>query len=363
MRASGNQLSWGVGLKVKVGHFVSLGIGGADRAAYNLAVGLKSIGSAPVIFYSTKSLPSRTPDQDPELPLLDILSLYQGEFETHQIEGVEDLNKFELDILHTHQSGDAHWLLPGLENLDRGFRIVETNFHGLQQTPADFRIFPTNSLMRWRGIRPSKNNQVIPNAIRRPLSTDSYRGHLGISPDTIVLGRLARADDSVFSANLLKTYLSIRRFRKVVLVWVGASNQSRSMSNNLGIKDIIWVDPVMEPESVSKWMNTFDIFCHFNKLGETFGNSVAEAMMHGLPVVSLAGTILYPQAQGEVMGEDSKVFYLRPAATRALARLIDDPLTRRRAGEANKSRAVQLFSPEAVASQVGTVYERLLGRP
>jgi glycosyltransferase involved in cell wall biosynthesis len=348
---------------MKVGHFVSLGIGGADRAAYNLAIGLKSIGSAPVIFYSKNSIPSRTPDQDAELPLLNILSLYKGDFDLHQIEGVEDFNKFGLDILHTHQSGDAHWLLPGLENLERGFKIVETNFHGFQQTPADFRIFPSKSLMRWRRIRPSEDNQVIPNAILKPLSNDSYREDLGISPDTIVLGRLARADNSVFSANLLKTYQSIRGLGKVALVWVGASRQSRSISNDLGIKDVFWVDPVKEPESVSKWMNTFDIFCHFNKLGETFGNSVAEAMMHGLPIVSLAGTILYPQAQGEVLGQDSRIFYSRFSANRALARLIDQPFARQRLGDANKARAIQFFSPEAVAHQVTAIYERLLAKP
>jgi len=347
---------------LKVGHFVSLGIGGADRAAYNLAVGLKSIGSAPVIFYSKNSIPSRTPDQDAELPLLNILSLYQEDFHVHQIEGVKDFSKFGLDILHTHQSGDAHWLLPGLENLERDFKIVETNFHGFQQTPADFRIFPTKSLMKWRRIRASEYNQVVPNAILKPLSNSSYRADLGISSDTIVLGRLARADDSVFSANLLKTYRSIRGFRDVALVWVGASRQSRSMGKDLGIKDIIWVDPVKEPESVSKWMNTFDIFCHFNKLGETFGNSVAEAMMHGLPVVSLAGTILYPQAQGEVLGQNSGVFYSRMSANRALVRLIDEPLSRQKLGDANKARAVQFFSPEAVAHQVTAIYERLLAK-
>jgi glycosyltransferase involved in cell wall biosynthesis len=348
---------------MKVGHFVSMGIGGADRAAYNLAIGLKSIGSAPVIFYSKNSIPSRTPDQDAELPLLNILSLYQGGFDVHQIEGVGDFNKFGLDILHTHQSGDAHWLLPGLENLERDFKIVETNFHGFQQTPADFRIFPTKSLMKWRGIRPSEHNQVVPNAILRPLSNDSHRANLGISPDTLVLGRLARADDSVFSSSLLKTYRSIRELRNVALVWVGASRQSRSVSHQLGIKDVFWVDPVMEPESVSKWMNTFDIFCHFNKLGETFGNSVAEAMMHGLPVVSLAGTILYPQAQREVLGQNSRVFYSRLSANQALTRLIDQPLSRQRLGHANRARAIQFFSPEAVAHQVTAVYEQLLSKP
>jgi glycosyltransferase involved in cell wall biosynthesis len=109
-------------------------------------------------------------------------------------------------------------------------------------------------------------------------------------------------------------------------------------------------------------MNTFDIFCHFNKLGETFGNTVAEAMMHGLPVVSLAGTILYPQAQGEVLGHDSRVFYSRLRANRALLRLIDAPFARKRLGDTNKVRANQFFSPEAVAHQVTAIYERLLAK-
>ena len=348
---------------MKVGHFVSLGIGGADRAAYNLAVGLKSIGYAPTIFYSKNSLPTRTADQDPVLPLLNILSLYEGKFEVHEIEVVEDLNEFELDILHTHQSGDANWLLPGLENLDRNFKIVETNFHGLRKTPADFRIYPTESLMKWRGIRPAKDNEVIPNAILRPLSSDSFRADLGIPPDTVVLGRVARADDSVFSANLLKTFRSLRRRKRISLVWLGASSQARAISNKLGIKDVFWVDPVREPDMVSKWMNTFDIFCHFNKLGETFGNAVAEAMMHGLPVVSLAGSILYPQAQADVLGKDTKIFHSRLAATRALEILVDQPLMRNGVGETNKARAMNLFSPEAVAGQVMTVYEQTLAKP
>jgi glycosyltransferase involved in cell wall biosynthesis len=131
------------------------------------------------------------------------------------------------------------------------------------------------------------------------------------------------------------------------------------VADALGIKDVLWVNPVKDPESVSKWMNTFDIFCHFNKLGETFGNSVAEAMMHGLPVVSLAGTVLYPQAQQEVLGVDSKIYYSKSGATRALNRLIDEPLTRKRLGEANEYRAKNLFAPEEVARQVVSVYRRL----
>ena len=344
---------------MKVGHFVSMGIGGADRAAYNLALGLKSIGSAPVIFYSNNSIPSRTPDQDPKQPLLNILSLYEKDFEVHKIDKVSDLNAFGLDILHTHRSGEDHWLLPDLGKLDREFKIVETNFHGKLETPADFRIFPSIALMKWKRIRKTESNAVIPNAILTPLSTDSFRAELGIDPKTVVLGRLARADNSVFSPSLLKAYKQLRKEHPVKLIWVGASEQAKQWGFKLGLNDVHWVDPVKDPELVSKWMNTFDVFCHFNKLGETFGNTVAEAMMHGLPVVSLAGSPLYPQAQREVLWPGARVHRTLINSKRELRRLAESLTTREAIGARNYARARDTYSPEVVSLEVRSTYERL----
>jgi glycosyltransferase involved in cell wall biosynthesis len=344
---------------LKVGHFVSLGIGGADRAAYNLAVGLKSNGSAPVIFYSKHSIPSRTPDQDPKQPLLNILSLYEKDFEVHEIDEVKDLNTFGLDILHTHRSGEDHWLLPELEKLDRKFKIVETNFHGKLETPADFRIFPSGALMKWNRIKKTESNAVIPNAILPPLSAESFRSELGIDAETVVLGRLARADNSVFSPSLLKAYKQLRKEHPVKLIWVGASEQAKQWAIKLGLNDVHWVDPVKDPKIVSKWMNTFDVFCHFNKLGETFGNTVAEAMMHGLPVVSLAGSPLYPQAQREVLGPGARVYRTLFNSKRELRRLAGSRSSREVVGAKNYARARDAYTPEVVSVEVRNAYERL----
>ena len=342
---------------MKVGHFVSLGIGGADRAAYNLAMGLKEIGTAPVIFYSKNSIPSRTPDQDPKQPLLNILSLYEKDFEVHQIEGVEDLSKFGLDILHTHRSGEDHWLLPDLGKLNRKFKIVETNFHGRLETPADFRIFPSLALMKWKRIRKTESNTVIPNAILPPQSTESYRSEIGIEPKTVVLGRLARADNSVFSPSLLKAYKQLRKEHPVKLIWVGSSEQAKQRALELDLHDVHWVDQVKDPEIVSKWMNSFDIFCHFNKLGETFGNTVAEAMMHGLPVVSLAGSPLYPQAQREVLGPGGNLYRTLLSSKRELRRLAKSPSCREVVGATNYARSRNTYSPEVVSFEVRSTYE------
>jgi glycosyltransferase involved in cell wall biosynthesis len=345
---------------MKVGHFVSLGIGGADRAAYNLAIGLKSLGIPPIIIYSKNSFPSRTADQDPNLPLLDILSLYEKDFETIEIASVEDLNSLGLDILHTHRSGEDEWLLPGLALIKRSFRIVETNFHGKLHTPADFRIFPSKALMRWNRIKSSKSNAVIPNAILPPLTSATNRSQLGIGKSTVILGRLARADDSVFSPSLLKAYKDLKKDLDVALVWVGASEQSKAAAAKLGLEDVHWVDPVRDPVEVSTWMNTFDIFCHFNKLGETFGNTVAEAMMHGLPVVSLRGSIFYPQAQFEVLRDTRQCSTFHWLAMKNLRSLTRNRYLRDEVGESNRSSALKRFSPKQVAEKVLQIYETIV---
>lgn len=347
---------------MRVGHFVSFGIGGADRTAFNLLSGLKEIGIKPLIFYNELSLPKRTADQDSNQPLLSIKSLYEEHFELVRLENVADLNSHELDILHTHRSGEDEWLLPGLSSLPRTFKIVETNFHGYLETPADYRIFPSETLMQWRRIQPSDNNSVVHNPIILRDTDEDLRESLGIEPDAVVIGRLARSDKSIFSPRLLTTFKKFDRNSNVKLVWVGASTFARKTAKRLRLKNIIWVNPTQDTLEVAKLYNTFDIFCHFNALGETFGNTVAEAMLAGLPVVSLRGSRRYPQAQKEFLGETSQYFTSRRSARIQLEHLINDKPTRMSIGETNHELASELFSPKKLAQKVLEVYIKVLGQ-
>jgi hypothetical protein len=156
---------------VRVGHFVSFGIGGADRAAFNILLGLKRQGLDPLVLFNEFSFPKRTADQDTSQPLLSTKHLFDSEFKTYRIDNCGDFERFDLDILHTHRSGEDEWLLPGLGEIeDRQFKIIETNFHGRLRTPADVRVFPTRTLMDFRKIKPSTTALCIPNAILKPLS-------------------------------------------------------------------------------------------------------------------------------------------------------------------------------------------------
>lgn len=287
---------------INIGHFVSFGIGGADRASLELVKQLKKRYPSLKICYGDMSFPMRTSDQDPTQDLLSVYEEFCSVGELFKIESASQLNDLDLDILHTHRSGEDGWLIPGLSELKRNFKVVETNFHGYLETPADFRIYPSAELLNFRKIKPGFANAVIPNVVN-VYTGKSLRKKLGISEETVVFGRVGRSDRSIYSSTLLKSYSRIEDER-TVLLWVGSSMQAKEDARSLGINRIIWVDPVNDPVVMADHYATFDVYCHANPLGETFGNTVAEAVLRGIPVASLKGSRSYPQAQKELIGDE-----------------------------------------------------------
>jgi glycosyltransferase involved in cell wall biosynthesis len=85
-------------------------------------------------------------------------------------------------------------------------------------------------------------------------------------------------------------------------------------------------------------------------------------MASGTPIVaSRVGAL------PEVLGADGACAELVPPAdidalTRALGELLDSPEKRRSMGTAGRSRAINVFSWEAVAAQTVRVYERAIAR-
>jgi glycosyltransferase involved in cell wall biosynthesis len=126
-----------------------------------------------------------------------------------------------------------------------------------------------------------------------------------------------------------------------------------------GVRNVIWIDPVSDPIEMANYYATFDVFCHANPLGETFGNTVAEAMLRGLPVASIKGNRKYPQAQKELL--DRTQFSSRSSSfLKTLRNYRDNPSLRLKASERNKRFSEQHLEPEAIVSKVLQVYERVL---
>jgi glycosyltransferase involved in cell wall biosynthesis len=341
----------------RIGHFVSFGIGGADRAALELIRTLVNKLPEIQICYGEMSFPIRTADQDPSQGLLNIFEEYRSLGKMQEISDVSELAELDIDILHTHRSGEDEWLIPGLSKLERNFKIVETNFHGFLKTPADFRIYPSSELPIFRNIKLGSDNEVIPNIVNT-FEGKSLRTKLGISERTIVFGRVGRSDRSIYSPKLLKHFSKIQN-NDTLLLWVGKSEQAMKDAETYGVRNVIWIDPVSDPIEMANYYATFDVFCHANPLGETFGNTVAEAMLRGLPVASIKGNRKYPQAQKELL--DRTQFSSRSSSfLKTLRNYRDNPSLRLKASERNKRFSEQHLEPEAIVSKVLQVYERVL---
>jgi glycosyltransferase involved in cell wall biosynthesis len=93
---------------------------------------------------------------------------------------------------------------------------------------------------------------------------------------------------------------------------------------------------------------------------EPFGRAVAEAQLHGVPVVAFADG-----GVPEIVVEGVSGLLVPPGATAVLAQgvhdLLSDPEARDRMGAAARNRALRLFDADRHARQVEAVYARVLG--
>jgi glycosyltransferase involved in cell wall biosynthesis len=129
----------------------------------------------------------------------------------------------------------------------------------------------------------------------------------------------------------------------------------------LGISDIVHIASGLSDAELAALFASAEVAC-IPSLYEGFSLPAVEAMSSGTPIVaSRVGAL------PEVLGTDGACAELVPPAdvdalTRALGELLDSPEKRRNLGKAGRTRAVDVFSWEAVAAQTVRVYERAIAR-
>jgi glycosyltransferase involved in cell wall biosynthesis len=342
----------------KIAHFLSFGIGGADRAAIELLRALVAKGLDITVLYNQKSFPIRTPDQDENQALLSTFNEVTKIAPHIRIYSVNEVEEFGFDLLHIHRSGEDEWLLPGLGKEDRSYLIVETNFHGANQTIADVRIYPSKALMKSKKIKVTDKTFVIPNIVNSKEGV-SKRDELGISKNIVVFGRVGRSDRSIYSSTLLEEYARIER-EDTLLIWLGKSQLALYDAKRLGITNVLWLDPVDDPQEMANIYQTFDVYLHVNALGETFGNTVAEAVIRGIPVASLRGKRKYPQAQAELLS-DGQYCSSRRKFRKLIQKYLDNQDFREQVSKKNFRIGQMQLNEETISTRVLNLYKELLG--
>ncbi len=345
---------------MRVGHFVSFGIGGSAKVSENLIKGLNAIGGVEnVIFYADQCIPRWVPSQhDPGTVILSRQANYAG-WPTILVTDLSVFNNYHLDVMNTVRSGGDFSFMPNFENINWNFKVVESNFAGGVLTKADIRVYPSNAAVR----RPDKKPYVvIPNPINAPQTTEDLRAELGISPDTFVFGRLSRPDREIYCSMNLEAYKRIET-DKTMFVYVGPCKQTHVDIQRLGIKRIKLLDCTIDETRISRMYNTFDVCCHSNCLGETFGNTIAEGMIHGKPVISHIGDgVSWAQAQPELLGMPEMFItsdILNNYTAMMFKLMIDEPFYDRVA-KFMKERADALFDYRQVARKYLEVYNEVI---
>lgn len=209
------------------------------------------------------------------------------------------------------------------------------------------------------GIPEGKIN-VIYNGISPPGGGggQDVRRHLGIGPDTVVIGSVARLIPSKGIQHLLDAIPLIKRFFKnVCFVIVGAGpyeDMLKVKAKALGIEDDVIFTGYITP--IWDYLDAMDIFV-LPTLSEGLGISVLEAMAFGKPVVaSSVGGV------PEIIEHGRNGYLVPPGDATALASainyLIENPHQRSVFGQKGRERVLTCFSAERMVQDTALVLEK-----
>jgi glycosyltransferase involved in cell wall biosynthesis len=209
-------------------------------------------------------------------------------------------------ILHVHHSGEIEAPLDQYNAIADVPVIFTTNIFGLQgRSPEQERISKILFVSEWlKNVEASwaKDDircDVLYNPVEKPFTDDDLRSELDIPENTFVIGRIGRNADDIHDTISLKAYKELENDNTLFLV-LSPPPIMIEEARELGIRNIRFLPPSTDDTFISRFYNTLDIFAHARFDGETFGCVIAEAMIHGKPVVTHHSHIR--NSQSELVG-------------------------------------------------------------
>jgi glycosyltransferase involved in cell wall biosynthesis len=269
-------------------------------------------------------------------------------------------------ILHLHHSGGSE---PPLNRPDAlaGIPVLfSTNVFGERPDAPDLarldRILFVSNWLKEQAAWASGDARcgVLPCPIETPAAEGDLRDELKISDQDFVVGRSGRNADDIYDGIALRAYKTIESQRTVLLA-LSPPPAMRRQARELGIRRVIWLEPTVDPVFLSRFYNTLDVLAHARLDGETFGMVIAEALMHGKPVVTHRSN--HRNAQCELVDESCGFIAERNGDAQyaaSLKTLLENPGLRRKMGEAARKSAMDRYEAGAVARRLEELYREAL---
>ena len=137
-------------------------------------------------------------------------------------------------------------------------------------------------------------------------TTNNFRKKFNLANDTFVFGMHQRNGTGLFHPIALESYKKIESNKNYFII-LGGEQQYRQYAQNLGIKNIKFLDESGDPEIIHTFLNTLNVFTHRRSDGEVCSSALIEALYHGLPILShFAGNMgHFDQIKGNGLVTDS----------------------------------------------------------
>lgn len=273
------------------------------------------------------------------------------------------LKKISPHILHVHHSGQIEPPLDQARAISGIPVIFSTNVFGVQgRSPEQDKISKILFVSNWLKevaapwSKGDSRCDVLYNPVEKPFTDADLRSDMNIPKDTFVIGRIGRNADDIHDPISLRAYKEIENKNTLFLTISPPPIMVRE-AHEMGIKNIRFIDPSTDDVFLSRFYNTLDVLAHARLDGETFGCVIAEAMIHGKPVVTHLSDIRNAQAElvdascGFVADQNDYKAYAA-----FIRRLMEEKDLRLQMGASARKKALTSFEAGVVTKRLESFY-------
>ena len=197
----------------------------------------------------------------------------------------------------------------------------------------------------------------LPSAAAR----QTARAHWGIKPSDKIVGCVGALQSDKGHEWVIRALAELRQeFPEARLLIAGEGKyrpQLEALVAELGLRPKVIFAGFMK--NISAAYEAIDLFV-FPSLFEGLGTSLLAAMAYAVPSITFFGCAL-----GEIVENERSGIQVEPrnskAIAQAAAKLLRDPASAQRMGEAGRARVAEKFSAERMVQEMVHVYEDVLG--
>jgi glycosyltransferase involved in cell wall biosynthesis len=348
-----------------------LEIGGTQRVAQNLSLGLAAQGVDTAVLAYLSGGPREAACRDGGLPV------FVGPL------GTTDALLWRPDIIHIHRTGYTNAVQNRiLRHLRQdGAKTVETNVFARFDWSEGNRLIDMHCLLSkwcvfkwtaWGGhAATEKQFCILPNAVDtnavRPVSATrrhEQRVRFGIPDGRFMFGRVGQPMAPKWMPEVFDVFQKVLQSHDIGLLLVGAPNEivAKLVTLPTPVRErIINVGVTHSDEELSSLIGAMDGFLHMSAIGESFGMVLCEAMLSGVPVVTLS-TTLKDNSQLEVVGHEKGglVALTLDAVPAAMIRLIGDHKLRDHVRQQGHAWVADRFGVDVICRQAVDIYQTVL---